>query len=219
MGDNHLLAAAHAEITSPFRLRLLIETILRNENWFNKVLEESYYHENGFHKIVLLEGTLFKFRLHHFGSSAKIPMENIHDHRWPFASGVLYGRLHMSMFTTTGDEKISEKLLHYRYDSNKNNGSYGTDLIGSAYLKICEERIYHPGDNYFMDTHELHRITNSLGDESITAILTGKPIRRKCNLFAKRPITSSEKKPKKYSKEALSAMLRILAEKIYPMNN
>ena len=58
-----------------------------------------------------------------------------------------------------------------------------------------------------MATHELHRIKNATGQESITLILTGKPISSKCNLFSKRTILEEEKITKLYSESKMVEML------------
>jgi hypothetical protein len=214
-GDTVLLAI-NKFLANPFHLSVLIHHVLRTESFLDAVLKESYYHENGFHKIVLLSGQSFKLRLHHFGSGVKLPMENVHDHRWAFASSILAGSLKMDLFEV--HECEGEALIHYRYDSNKSTGEYTTTRVGKKFIRKTETRTYSAGDQYLMLPTDLHRIINKAGEESITLILTGNPKGQTCNLYAKRTIRKEEKKMVSYSEE-MEGMLKALSEKIYPVQN
>ena len=210
--DYNVLGEIISVISKPELLSLLIHLILNKQAFFDKTSIESYYHENGFHKIVLLSGSNFKLRLHHFGASAKVPMENIHDHRWPFVSSILHGQLNMDIFEVTEANSNAEELHHFVYNSNKETGFYSTELQGVTYLQRSESRSYCAGDQYLMLPNELHRIKNQSGAESITLILTGKPQSRLCNLYAKRNVLEKENATCAYSKAKLSRMLHNITE-------
>jgi hypothetical protein len=218
-GNNEILVSANIILARPDNLAALIKMICSNPERLAKTVEASYHHENGFHKIVLLTGKYFKLRLHHFGATTMIPMENIHDHRWCFSSTILSGELKMDLFTVVSKATETEELYHFKYDSKKINGQYQTQFISQAHLKIIESRSYQPGDTYLMMPHELHRIRSTPGQESVTMILTGKPVNRKCNLYSKRMILEAEKQTIQYKTEVLTKMLISLAETIYPQNN
>ena len=213
--------AAIIEVNSffsmPANLSFLIKLILKNSDMMKSVLDESYYHENGFHKLVMLSGKNFKLRLHHFGNNVRIPMENVHDHRWAFASTILSGELKMKLFKA--NKRGGEPVIHYKYDSNKISGKYETFEMGKTHVKVIKEKVYKTGEQYFMGTSDLHRITNNPFEESITLILTGMPISNVCNLYASRPINQAEKTPAKYDSHILTQMLKSLSEKIYPQYN
>lgn len=218
-GKTDVLVMINKILSRPEILNRLISVVMKNDSLWKKALKNSYRHENGFHKIVLLSGKNFKLRIHHFGATAKIPMENIHDHRWPFASTILSGELKMDIFQRTDKETSTEELHHFIYKSDKTNGNYHTDYLGLSYLEKIQERVYYPGDSYLMRTDELHRIKNQDGDESITLILTGKPISKDCNLFARKPMKEEEKQLIHYSENELRKMLDEIKEKIYPQKN
>ncbi len=206
-------------LADPSILSLLTKRILSSKLLFNKLLKQSYYHENGFHKIVLLSGNHFKLRLHHFGVAAKIPMENIHDHRWYFASSILLGSLKMDMFQVSEDPIDAEPLYHFIYNSNKANGCYTTQFKGHAYLKKTSAVKFNQGDHYLMTPNELHRIKNQSGEESVTLILTGKTVGDTCNLFSKRDFLEEEKEMKGYEAASITAMLTALIEIFQPQLN
>jgi hypothetical protein len=91
--------------------------------------------------------------------------------------------------------------------------------MGKTHVKVIKEKVYKTGEQYFMGTSDLHRITNNPFEESITLILTGMPISNVCNLYASRPINQAEKTPAKYDSHILTQMLKSLSEKIYPQYN
>ena len=215
--NEEVLTRINELIAEPEILSMLIRRIIHDRNLLTRVLKESYYHENGFHKIVLAAGEHFKLRLHHFGSSTKMPMENIHDHRWPFASNILLGSLKMDIFQP--HESEGEKLIHYRYNSQKSNGAYGIAPLGYKKLTLVRSVEYKAGEQYLMPTTHLHRIINKPGEESITLVLTGKPTSSVCNLYARRSITQVEQQPLKYEEKVLEKMLQSIVEKIYPTLN
>ena len=217
--SSEILTLINQSLSQPDTLSLLIKRIIDSPLLFAKMLDESYYHENGFHKIVLLSGKNFKLRLHHFGVSSKIPMENIHDHRWAFASTILSGTLEMDMFEQSQLVSDENKLIHYVYNSDKSAGSYSTDKIGMVSIHKIESRFYEAGETYLMLPQELHRIKNQEGQESLTLILTGKPENNTCNLFALREINDEEKNTVKYESLELIKMLEKNIEIIFPQKN
>lgn len=75
------------------------------------------------------------------------------------------------------------------------------------------------GQVYSMSPDELHRIKNAYGEESITLILTGKPISKECNLYAKRPILEEEKNSTPYEEKRLRRMLAQINEMVCPKLN
>lgn len=214
-----VLVELNSLLADPEVLGMLTRRVLKSKLLFNQLLQQSYYHENGFHKIVLLSGKSFKLRLHHFGVAAKIPMENIHDHRWYFASTILSGSLKMDMFKQSYDPCDAEPLYHFIYNSNKSNGAYTTEFKGNVFLKKTTAIQFNQGDSYLMAPTELHRIKNQPGEESVTLILTGKSVGETCNLFSKRQILDEEKETKSYDRETISSMLMSVLEKLNPQLN
>lgn len=210
--DEKVLQMINMILGKPSNIKKLMDLIVQNETLFNEVLNKSYCHENGFHKYVLLEGQNFKIRLHHFGVTEKVAMENIHDHRWPFASTILKGNLEMEMYEESQLHAEGDLLLHYRYNSDKSKGAYETILLGLIKMKRKSQIKYFEGDSYLLTPEALHRITNK--EECVTLIITGKPCSTECNLYAKREITCDEKETKKYKKDTLIKNLQKISSEI-----
>lgn len=214
-----VLNQINTSLADPQILSFLVGLIRNDQEHFEQLIRDSYYHENGFHKVVLLSGKTFKLRLHHFGVSAKQSMENIHDHRWPFSSSILYGNLKMDLFKVSTVSRGGESLYHFVYNSNKQRGSYEVEMQGLVFLNKISSRSYEVGQSYLMLPDDLHRIVTENGQESITLILTGKPQSEECNLYAKRPILEEEKVVVNYSNTEMNEMLDSILEKIYPQKN
>lgn len=220
--NEQVLPAINQVLSRPANVSLLIQSILNKPIAFEAVRKGSYCHENGFHKIVLLQGKYFKLRLHHFGATGKVAMENIHDHRWPFASSILKGDLHMDLFELCDPGEAAEHeelLLHHVYHSDKSSGAYQANLQGVANLKRVQRVCFPEGFTYLLLPDALHRIVNEQNQESITLILTGKPVSNTCNLYARRTITQDEKQTPAYPAQSLRQQLQRISEIIYPKNN
>lgn len=217
--NEQVLPAINQVLSRPANTALLLRCVLSKQAAFESVRKSSYCHENGFHKIVLLQGKHFKLRLHHFGATDKAPMENIHDHRWPFASSILKGDLHMDLFELSDSCEEEELLLYHVYHSDKSSGAYQANLQGVANLKRVQRVCFPEGATYLLMPDALHRIVNDKQQESITLILTGKPVSATCNLYARRPISHAEKQTPTYEPNVLRQQLQHISELIYPQNN
>lgn len=211
------LLTASEWLAAPENLPQLISAILHNEKASEKMLKESYYHQNGFDKIVLLSGKDFKLRLHHFHARpGHAPMENIHDHRWAFASSIIRGGFNMHLFEEHPDGE-EERTLH-NYHSAKVDQKYATEEIGKRRLKVIERLQYVAGDSYIMLPDELHSIIHIPNQEAITLIMTGNNERSTCKLYAKGIIEDEQKQMERFEKdwlfEKLSNMVRYPYKKV-----
>jgi hypothetical protein len=208
------LLMASEWLAVPENLSQLIYTILNNPEASEKMLKESYYHQNGFDKIVLLSGKGFKLRLHHFHARpGHSPMENIHDHRWAFASTMIRGSFKMHLFEE--DPKGEEERTLHNYNAAKVNQKYATEEMGKRRLKIVERLQYAAGDSYIMLPDELHSIIHIPNQEAITLIVTGNNERETCKLYAKGPIEDEQKEMEPFEKQWLFEKLENIVRHPY----
>ena len=198
----------------------LIRFVLDDEISFLQCLASSYKHANGFDKIVLMQGSNFKLRLHLYGSADTVVIaENVHSHRWPFASSILHGSIMMDIFQNTKsnpankmEESLSdhdhvETFVHYIYHSDKQKGYFETVRIGPTELRQMSTIKYHKGQTYSMNVSDMHRIV-SCHNHAITLMLTGKPVSTTCNLFSPRAeLLQGETAIVPYSTDELKAKL------------
>lgn len=188
----------------------IVEHVCQNHILFDKCLGNSYRHANGFDKIVLLSGSNFKLRLHRFVPDDKQvpPAEHVHNHRWPFASHILQGKLNMDLFEET--ENTSACLFHkYIYNSDKIDGGFSAEYMGINNVScVARDVQYESGTTYSMEPEELHRIRQDVAlAPTTTLMLTGKPISTTCKLFSNTRLTFEETRTQPYSREELLEIL------------
>ncbi len=190
----------------------IVNEVMSDNTLFGKCLENSYRHANGFDKIVLIADDNFKLRLHVFSGREDLPpAEHIHDHRWPFASRVVKGRLTMDLFEEVNQQVEEQNFHKYIYDSNKDNGRFTANYIGIRNLKcLHRERQIPQGVTYCMNPDEMHRIVFKDCGTTITLMLTGKPISETCQLFSNSELTFEQTQTQKYTEETLLEILNRL---------
>lgn len=128
---------------------------------------ESFIHPSGFDKLVLLSGETFKLRLHNFHpSDVQRPSENIHTHRWEFASAILDGYIVADFYEL--DENGEEERLHYQYHSET-----GMERKGTKSLAKYETRIHSKGSSYFLPCDLMHSIVDVAPTGAVSLIATG----------------------------------------------
>jgi hypothetical protein len=203
--DAAMLESACANLARPENLEPLLQSVKGTET----LLRDSYQHANGFHKLVLLKGTHFKLRLHHFGAVDDVPVENIHDHRWPFASTIIHGKLYMDTWEEVAqadeaaqpeepqpeaqaDDAEGGQEIGYRfiYHSAKGDGHFNVQFEGPAVLRRIRVLEFSPTQTYTMNMDQMHRITNRKGQECVTLMLTGIGANETCSLYARSPVIS-----------------------------
>jgi hypothetical protein len=148
---------------------------------------ESFIHPSGFDKLVLLTGENFKLRLHNFHpSDVQRPSENIHTHRWEFASSILYGYFVADFYEL--DENGEEERLHYQYHSET-----GMERKGAKTLAKYETRIHSKGSSYFLPCDLMHSIVDVAPTGAVSLIATGFTNGLTTEVFAKEElVTGSE---------------------------
>lgn len=191
--------------------KTLLDTVLNDARLLGEILKNSYRHHNGFHKIVLSKGALFKLRLHIFTSipEVQVPMENIHNHRWNFASQIIEGRLRMEIF----QKSDNPTAFFFNHDYMPANGAdnYQVNLLGLSGLELTEERVIKAGENYYMACDELHRIVNYPNETVVTVIMTGAPTNQQCKLYSAQMFIDEQKEILRYNRNEIVTILEKLA--------
>ncbi|WP_181775263.1 hypothetical protein [Amycolatopsis pittospori] len=150
-----------------------LEEILVDEESVRAAAKRSYWHPNGFAKIVLHASADFRIRLHVWPDSEKPSRgeSNPHSHRWEFASTIIVGEgMHMVEYreTTEGGKP------HTRY-------RYGADPADPAALHADGEarlkKVYSPhvlrGEVYSCDTRIVHTVRPIDAGLTATVVIQG----------------------------------------------
>ena len=182
--------------TSKMRKRLF-SLILRQS--LKQVLANSYMHDNGFEKWVLINNPNFKLRLHVYEDSRLVPQENRHNHSWDFASYIIEGTLQNTIYQ---EDKVNgeEDLLHYRY-SPVRAGKYLAEFVNMTKLKKMTDINLSPNTAYFMPAEVIHRISyeQTFKQRTITLMLTGKRKNYHCDLFSEHDFKDDERPANPFS--------------------
>lgn len=190
-GDCGTLASIIAELSQPDTLRLLLAQLLRSEEALTSVQTRSYYHHNGFRKLVLLQNKAFKLRLHLWEARSERHHENIHDHRWNFASALLAG----SFKTVVWEEDAAgtEVRLDCTYTPAQEGRAYGVRENGQVRLRAQATHTLRASDVYYMPASTLHQVTDPGEGATRTLMLTATPVLDSCKLYAEQAIPEADK--------------------------
>lgn len=148
----------------------VLQQLLADEKALAEVAKRSYIHGNGFVKVVLLNESGFKLRLHIWFAGCACE-ENIHDHRWSFASHVLLGQLKIEIWQ---DAQEGVSLPEYRYVAANAEQASCKQSVGMTRVRLQQQCVYGAGESYVMSKQVLHRIINP-GSETVASIMCSAP--------------------------------------------
>lgn len=154
----------------------LLEAVLTAPGLAHLIARRSYWHSNGFAKLVLAEDTAtgIRVRLHAWlDPTAAVEEPNIHNHRWEFASVVLGGSgLEVRDFQVDRSG-TSHHAFAYRRPSA---GPSVLEPLGSAELLESSCSVVGPGTVYTCGTDEFHRTRPVPGRQLFTLIAQGNTV-------------------------------------------
>lgn len=190
-------------------LTALLMHLIKSPQLLDTISRNSYLHGNGFLKVVLLNKS-YKLRLHvwHKGQSCE---ENIHDHRWSFASCVLTGTLRSEIWrdAIAGEEK-AQRFSEYQYHATTKNNAAFLKEKGNCLLVRSEHMDVSAGQFYVMPEQRLHCINNP-GDQMVATIVCTAPTKQgTTRLIKTRDIQPEVTPPRLSSRQLRSELLRFL---------
>lgn len=156
-------------------LHSFLHSILGDKRQLESVASRSYRHGNGFYKIVLESDKSFKLRLH-IWLAGELGEENIHDHRWAFASTILCGQLESEIFTEALSDDARAYPEYLYYAKNSDHPAH-IQRNGEVRLVCTKHGISRAGDAYSMAPGVLHRIVTTGGGMTATLMCQAAPAR------------------------------------------
>lgn len=140
-----------------------------------EIAKRSYWHPNGFAKIVLhtSDEPEFRVRLHVWPrtETPSLGESNPHSHRWEFASYVLTGTgMHMVDFTETAEG--GKPYQRYRYGTDPANPAA---LVADGLVRLKRRGTPHvqSGDVYTCGTSVVHTVRPIDGGLTATVVVQG----------------------------------------------
>lgn len=177
----------------PLRLRDLLRvvthtlTIVAKESALaREVAARSYFHANGYFKVVLFELTDGrKLRLNYWPEArAATRQEHCHNHRWGYASTVLAGDFVHETFRQTPSGLAFD---HYVYTPRGERDSFDLHSAGGAFLSQTAASVLMPGDRYVLEFDVIHRFYPRT-NRACSLFLQGYPIRDTTDVFVPKGI-------------------------------
>jgi hypothetical protein len=138
-----------------------------------EVAERSYWHHNGFAKLVLHAEPDFRVRLHVWPAGPdRLGEVNPHGHRWDFASSVLCGAGLRS--TTYGESVTGRSFVRHDYVGNGRQARLVPGCNIGLAVRDCTDVGTH--DRYVVTTETVHTI-DPLGTSIVaTLVVQGPPL-------------------------------------------
>lgn len=149
----------------------MLDELLETPSALAEIAARSYTHENGFVKIILLDGAGLSpsLRLHIWPTGTEDCEGNIHNHCWDFWSYMVSGELKFEEFSP--DKTGPILATHLIYDPSSGL-DYHLRPVGQVRLKVIRAGTHVAGEVYSMGAETLHR-TWASSNMTATLLLQG----------------------------------------------
>jgi hypothetical protein len=157
-------------------VRSLLDMVRTDPSLTDEVAARSYWHSNGFAKLLvhLDPATDVRLRLHVWSADRAAGYENVHDHRWPFASMVLCGALEVEEFSDVdADRPGAVRCTALRYDGADGRPDNRLVPTGKTGLRSMGRRRYGAPGTHVCDTGVLHAVRALDGPLTSTLVVQG----------------------------------------------
>lgn len=143
------------------RLQAFFSAVVSDPAIVASVARHSYWHANGFAKLVLHEEPGFSLRLHIWPAEGSVVDANVHTHRWEFASLVLCGGLVIKEFEETRDigDPGARRYDKYEYASPTKRTMGQLRPLGARALRTAGSAKFAVGEVHHCDLATIHAVT------------------------------------------------------------
>lgn len=194
--ENMLVGVPHGRamlswpgVSSNRALAGLLRALSANQQRLDEVAGRSFFHPNGFNKVVLLkEQRAFGIELRlHVWAKPGDAMADIHNHQWSFASRILVGSFRQQTFEVS--ETGSEVVRHFTWGNDCAAEPPSAQSDSTCRLRVKSERLLVTGDLYELDSETLHRFVPL--EPSLSLVFKGRSARSFSDVYraAERPAT------------------------------
>jgi hypothetical protein len=171
-GERRALSDAMDVFRDPRVVERLLRSVLADEAWLSETLARSYWHPNGFLKMVLAAGESFQLRMHVWQPVAggQRWCENVHSHRWDFCSVIFMGGYRYQEFVPLAE---GEPYHAYTYDGHSGVDTYGLAAAGVDNLCCTLDAELAAGTHYTLTADALHRVVADQRHLAASLVLQG----------------------------------------------
>jgi len=150
----------------------LIDNLMRSQSQLDEVANRSYWHKNGFFKVLLLDKRpKYSIRLHIWPGS---PLQegDVHNHPWDMSGFVLTGSYEWPIYTF---ERVKEEkkfaLYKCRYLEDYSGNSF--HKAGGVVLKQVKRITMREGDFFRFSKEKCHSAKKENSDPADSIVITG----------------------------------------------
>lgn len=163
-------------------LSALADRVLNNKATFESTRRFAYRHVNGFSKITLVKTDSLCLRVHVW-DSVEVAAENIHSHKWAFASRVVVGSIGELRFSIPND--MSPTAMEFSYVPRLD--SLPGELVSQreVHLERSENLTHEESSIYSVSTTEIHQVrVRQVQGDLISLVLTGNSRTKNAKVYA-----------------------------------
>ena len=153
-------------------IRKLIESSALDASKDQELLDSSYFHPNGFSKLVLMRcpDTNFILRMHIWNNTRSESVSTkIHTHSRDAWSRIVRGTIEDTTFIEVGD--ASSRLYKTKIKERDTKSSYVFEQGGKIDVRSVSSKMYVKGDVYSFESDALHSSTVPENCKTITLFL------------------------------------------------
>jgi len=166
----------------------VIESLLGCERELNEVASRSYYHNNGFLKVVLIDKRPKYSVRFHIWPEEPFQAPDVHNHPWDMTGLVLNGSYEWPIYTLnqTSEGCESFDLFECRYMEDYSGHSFhGLDkVILNQVDKLCFQK----GDIFQFPQTQYHSVRKENSQSAESIVITGDSVGLSANVITNRKI-------------------------------
>jgi hypothetical protein len=157
------------------RLTEWLRNMVDDPDTRNQIASRSYWHPNGFAKLVLHTASAFKIRLHIWPAGyARHGETNPHSHRWEFASAVLSGD--GLTIVEYEESPVGEPFVRHSYRSGPTDGQTALTPIAAVRLRSVVSHDIAAHGRYVTEVGTLHTVS-PVGSSLVATLVVQGPHR------------------------------------------
>jgi hypothetical protein len=172
-------------------LENVLDNLLSNERELNEVANRSYYHKNGFLKVVLIEKRpKFSVRFHIWPEES-FQSPDVHNHPWDMTGLVLSGSYEWPIYTLDQSSKgcKSFDVFECRYLEDYSGHSF--QKLDKVTLNQVDKLSFQQGDIFQFSQTQYHSVRKENSQPSDSIVITGDSVGLSANVITHRKITCS----------------------------
>lgn len=169
----------------------VIENLLGNERELNEVASRSYYHNNGFLKVVLIEKRPKYSVRFHIWPEESFQAPDVHNHPWDMTGLVLSGSYEWPIYSLEQNSEGCESfdLFECRYLEDYSGHSFHN--LDKVVLNQVDKLSFQQGDIFQFPQIQFHSVRKENSQPAESIVITGDSVGLSANVITHRKIICS----------------------------